>query len=318
MELAPVLRDVAAILSGSLPSSTRVTFDLPDEPILVVANPAQITQLLLNLAVNANDALEGEPGRISVRLRHQPPGWRGAEGDQIPAADRRGHEFSFGALDPAIGYASIRVSDNGKGMRPEVMSRIFEPFFTTKERGKGTGLGLSIVHGIVASHQGAYRVESRVNGGTTITIHLPAEAGAAMIGDEAGVVADSRGRERILVIDDEIDLTDVLSIGLERLGYEVGSVNNPNEALAIFAEEPDAWDVVITDQVMPDMKGTSLMPRLKALNPRVKIILTTGFSDGVSVEVAKLSGADGFLAKPSEVSRFAKLVRELLAAPPLE
>jgi len=168
-----------------------------------------------------------------------------------------------------------------------------------------------VVQGLVVSYRGAGSVTTKAGVGSTFSVYLPlAEAEPAALERAADNV---RGRERILVVDDEMDLTDVITVGLERLGYEVVALNDPEELLAAFREDPAAWDVVISDQVMPTMKGLTLFERLKAIRPAIRFILCTGFSDAASEEMARAAGVDAFFLKPVSPEQLAATIRRLFA-----
>jgi CheY-like chemotaxis protein len=268
----------------------------------VLGNAEQISQVVSNLCINARDAMGDRGGDIDVTLSVISPG-----------APDYGWTLLLGSLDPSRRYARIQVCDAGTGMPPELLPRIFEPFFTTKERGRGTGLGLAIVHGIVVSHEGACAVDSAAGRGTTFSVYLPisVESAASMSAPKSDATA--RGGERILVVDDEVDITDMLAIGLERLGYEVAAVNSSLEALEVFAEDPSAWDVVITDHLMPDLHGFDLAQRIKAIRADATVIVCTGLDDGVVAAAAHKAGI-GFLPKPASAATIASYIRALRAA----
>jgi len=309
-DLARLLEDTADLLRGSLPSSTAFALDPGPGGLVARVNTGQIGQVLLNLCLNANDALRGEPGRIAIVLDRVAPG-------AVEPTPADGHSVLIGTLDPGRAYARITVSDTGSGMPPEVLRRVFDPFFTTKERGRGTGLGLAVVHGIVTASDGACLVTSRPGAGTTFRIHLPLVAGAQAREARAAARQELRGRERVLVIDDEPDMADMLTIGLDRLGYDTAACTDPREALAAFEADPKAWDVVLCDQVMPHIKGLTLLARLRALNPEVRLVLCTGFSDGTTEDGARRHGVDAFFLKPVTVERLAATIRELRDRPPV-
>jgi two-component system cell cycle sensor histidine kinase/response regulator CckA len=164
---------------------------------------------------------------------------------------------------------------------------------------------------IITSYEGGCSVDSVVGQGTRFSVFLPlADQEVAVPSDRPDRI-DLRGKERVLVVDDEVDITDVLSIGLERLGYEVAAVNDPAEALAVFCEAPAAWDAVVTDQLMPGMQGLVLAEKLKSLRPNLIVILCTGLDDGMVDRAAKATGADAFFAKPVEPEQIAATIRDL-------
>ncbi|HXZ00721.1 MAG TPA: ATP-binding protein [Stellaceae bacterium] len=301
IDLRAALRDSLDLLAGSLPATTQLAADAGELPLMVEANETQLGQIIVNLCLNAHDAMAGRPGRIGVSLSRIRPG----------DADYR-RTLLVGLLDPARAYARLDVADGGGGIPAENLPRIFEPFFTTKERGRGTGLGLAVVHGVVTTYEGACAVESNPDRGTRFSIYLPlAEARKGKTsGEQRG--ADLRGRERVLVIDDEVDITDMLSIGLERLGYEVAALNDPAEALNAVKAAPAAWDAIVTDHLMPGMQGLSLAQELKTLRSDLIVILCTGLDDGVVGQAAKARGVDAFFAKPVEPAHIAAAIRDLV------
>jgi PAS domain S-box-containing protein len=322
-DVTTILRDVGKLLKGAIPSSTRISLDLPKEPLMALVNVGKLGQAVLNVCVNANEALAGETGSVTLSAVRLRPGldelrWFGTEtkGSEHPRLSEEGglSRVVCGLLDPDRDYVQITVSDTGPGMTPTVMAHLFEPFFTTKERSRGTGLGLAVMHGTVVSMGGAYRLESRMAAGTECAIYVPiAEDGLAQsAGRGAGA---AQGRERILAVDDEQDILDVLAIGLGRLGYAVTTVNDPVKALDMFCAHPDHWDLVISDQVMPGLKGLTMIGLMKEIRPSVPAILCTGFSDGATEEVALAAGAAAYFAKPVPADRIASRIRQVLEKP---
>src|SRR5215471_18158873 len=176
----------------------------------------------------------------------------GLNGAGLDAGD---NQTIVGGLRSGESYARITVADNGVGMSPDTLRQMFDPFFTTKERGRGTGLGLAVVRNIVVSYEGALIVTSRPGVGSVFDLYLPICGESSKSMAPRIQVADLHGSERVLVVDDEVAVTDMLTIGLDRLGYEVVGLNDPEEAAGTFKEDPTAWDVVISDQVMPGTKG---------------------------------------------------------------
>lgn len=205
----------------------------------------------------------------------------------------------------------LAVSDTGTGIAPEVLPKIFNPYFTTKTVDKGTGMGLAITHGIVADYGGAISVDSQVGHGTTFQVYLPVarqeQLPAAEDGGELPV-----GRRRILFVDDEELLAEMGGEMLARLGYNVTTRRSSLAALATFQERPTDFDLVITDQTMPDMTGLDLARRLLRIRPDIPIILCTGYSNLVDEKKAKSCGIKEFALKPLTRSMVAKLVRKVL------
>jgi PAS domain S-box-containing protein len=309
MDLRKLVRDSNELLRASLPSSTQLIIDTHRQPLPALVNRTQIHQILLNLCLNAHDSLGGEPGTVKVRLTRMKAGPRG------PATPRPRTGVAAavgGQLRSNHAYAELTITDDGAGMDADTIARMFDPFFTTKSPGRGTGLGLAVVHGIVSAYDGAYLVESELGRGSRFSIFLPlAETAAAPIvaPPDAGRI---RGREAVLVIDDERDLLEMLRIGLERLGYKVTGYADPLKALERFRCEPTRWDVVVTDEMMPGLKGSALIVKLREIHPQCPIVLCSGFSDGVTERQARQAGAAGFFLKPIEPARIAETIRSLL------
>jgi signal transduction histidine kinase len=314
-DLVPIVREAHDLLHASLPSSTELRLDCAPGTLVAEVNPTQISQVVVNLCVNASDALHGQPGRVTVATALIGPDHPDRQVFAEGAAKSDEGVVVSGRLDPDLSYARIVVSDTGSGMETEVLRRIFDPFFTTKRRGRGTGLGLAVVHGIVAEYGGACVVESQIGQGTGFKIYLPLVAGEtarAVIDGEGAAVS---GHERLLVVDDEPFLTEMLEIGLGRLGYAVTTANDPTEALKLFENDPASFDAVISDQIMPKLSGMALLSQLKRIRPDVPFILCTGFSDGATEETALAAGADAFFVKPVPTERLAEKIREVTLPP---
>ena len=187
----------------------------------------------------------------------------------------------------------LRVTDDGEGMTPEVMERIFEPFFTTRATGEGTGLGLAVVQGIVQDHGGQIFVRSAPGRGTTLDVELPAASGErAEVVPAPSEVPPGAG-ERLLVVDDEPVIARVVSEQLRRLGYHVTAVNDPEEALELLAEEPDEFDLLLTDLQMPRMDGVELAARAGQVRPELPVVLSTGNRWSVPQSTARAAGIRG-------------------------
>ncbi|QQP88277.1 response regulator [Skermanella sp. TT6] len=328
VNMIAVLDETVALLRATLPKSINLTCRVDAVSALVHANPTQMSQVLMNLCVNAADAIGTGPGELALEIDMPTldggcaEGLREAldlRGDLIPArmgpGERPGStRMWIGVLpinrDHPVRYVRLTVSDSGSGMPVEVMGRMLEPFFTTKGIGKGTGLGLAAVHGIVSAHRGAMMVESKPGDGTRFQVYLPTLEGAVV--EQAHWAASApRGSERILIVDDEDMVSSVIAQGLERLGYEVGCCISAEEALSVIREEPDAWDLVISDQMMPGMSGQDLAARLAQDCPRLPVILCSGYGDPVS-ELGLDPEVGQILIKPVEAGLLAETVRRML------
>ncbi|HUA53960.1 MAG TPA: PAS domain-containing protein [Candidatus Sulfotelmatobacter sp.] len=314
-DLRRVVTDVRELLTSSMPPSTRLDISTRNDPLVAEANAGEITQILLNLCINANDALAGRPGRISIELSDVRPGdpdHAAFHGDRADRGADGAARVTWGRLDPDLPYARICVADSGPGIDPELLTRVFEPFFTTKAPGRGTGLGLSVVHGTVLSYDGAGLAVSRPGGGTTFTIYLP------LIDAEPRRASSPQrlpnGSGDVLLVDDDRSLADALTIALQRRGYEVVTANDPSEAISIFAQRPHRWAVVVSDQTMPGMTGLTLHSRLKTIRPDLRFILCTGFSDGSVERAAHGANIDAVFIKPVPLEQLIACVQETVAA----
>ena len=315
LSLQAAIADATGLLKATAPASTEIEVDSDMPAAIVEADAAQISQVLVNLGVNAIDALDGAPGRIVFSARRQ----RGADAatglkQATPIAEQGEHlRVVAGTVDAATDYVVIRVQDTGTGMERDVMERIFEPFFTTKPVGKGTGLGLAVVHGIILNHRGAIAVTSRIGHGTTIDIWLP-EAGRQAIEHRAvsdGAVV-SNGARRILIVDDDVDFGDMLATTMERLGYEVAVATDPRDAIATIEEDAAAWDLVLTDQNMPGLPGLEVIARVKRRRPELPCILCTAYGQNVTEAVALQAGASAYVRKPVDIAALERTLRDLL------
>jgi PAS domain S-box-containing protein len=296
LSLKPIIRETAEFLRASIPSTIefRQQVDAKTDPI--IADPTQMQQILMNLCTNAAHAMEQTGGVLEVGLCNVTLG---------PADTRL-----YPELEPG-GYVRLTVTDTGHGIEPEVMKKIFEPYFTTKEVGKGTGLGLSVVHGIVQASGGSIKVYSEVGKGSTFQVLLPRAEGGST--DEAKAPqAPAGGKERILLVDDEMALADITRQMLDWLGYEVEIRTNAIEALEAFRNNPGKFDLVITDLTMPQVTGMKLARQMIQIRPDIPIILCTGFSDQIEERLAFSIGIKSFLFKPLVANELAEAVRKAL------
>jgi two-component system, cell cycle sensor histidine kinase and response regulator CckA len=209
-------------------------------------------------------------------------------------------------------YLELKVSDTGHGIDPAILSRIFDPFFTTKKKGEGTGMGLAVVYGIVKSYGGRVSVTSTVGKGTTFTVYFPVIHQQMILPQNDVREEISMGKERILLIDDQDYLLQIMKIMLTRLGYTVTAKQSSPDALALFMADPDAFDMIITDQTMPELTGAELTKKVLSIRPNLPIVLCTGFSDLVSREEAKLIGIREYIMKPVDIRDIAKIIRNVL------
>jgi two-component system cell cycle sensor histidine kinase/response regulator CckA len=266
---------------------------------MVTADPGQIEQVLMNLAVNARDAMPGG-GTLTVRTAN-------VEMTEVDSARHR-------SMTPGS-YVLLAVSDTGVGMDEETKTHIFEPFFTTKEVGKGTGLGLATVYGIVKQSGGFIWVESVLGKGTTFEIYLPLAAGPASKAEaEAKRAALRSGSETILVVEDEAGVRELASEFLKAHGYTVLDARDGIEALEVAARHEGTIHVILTDMIMPRMSGAELVKRLQAIRPDVKAAYMTGYAEyATSGSETSSNQREWVLQKPFSSTSLADMIREVLA-----
>ncbi|HEY1722860.1 MAG TPA: PAS domain S-box protein [Magnetospirillaceae bacterium] len=313
-DVVALTEETIKTLPALMPIEAKLSVRVEHKPLIARVNAAQIQQLLLNLAVNARDALGGKTGAITIDVgeisleSNDYRELRFHEGNGVHPKGA-GHEIVLGSLESAARYVRITVTDTGIGMGPEVLANAFEPFFTTKSRSSGTGLGLATVRNIVAATGGSCIMQSATNRGTTISVWLPlihAEPQSVSVPPPA--VARKEGQGRIIVVDDERDLADATAIGLRRLGYQAVAFNDPVEALRCFTDDPDQWRAVISDHRMPGMTGLQLLTSMKEIRPSIDFILCSGFTDGTIEHVAFEQGASHFFLKPVDLANLATAI----------
>jgi len=268
---------------------------------LVRADPGQVEQVLVNLVVNARDAMP-TGGKLTIETAN-------VELDATYAAKHTGVQ--------AGSYVMLAVTDNGTGMAPAIVDRMFDPFFTTKELGRGTGLGLSTVFGIVQQTGGTIWVYSEVGAGTTIKVYLPRCDGEVLPDMEIPYEAARRASETILLVEDEESVRLVTRTILERTGYRVLEAKSGGDALLICEQHTATIHLLLTDVVMPRMSGRTLAERLSLLRPTMKIVYMSGYTDDAIVRHGILESDVEFLQKPITPDALTTKLREVLAAPPL-
>jgi CheY-like chemotaxis protein len=260
-------------------------------------DPGQIEQVLMNLAINARDAMPNG-GRLSIRTRFQ---WLAQP-----------HQIQEIILAPGP-YAFVTVTDTGTGMPPEIVARVFEPFFTTKGPGKGTGLGLSTVYGIVRQSGGSIVVESRPGSGTEFGIYLPCvDAPLEKNHPEVDMPVSVNGSETVLVVDDEAGIRDLVRKALEAHGYRVLSAAHGAEALSIVGAYKAPIHLLITDIIMPGIGGRELATRLSEGRSGLPVLFLSGYPDASHLDTPILRCGQAFLRKPFTPATLTRKVRELL------
>jgi PAS domain S-box-containing protein len=302
LQIKHLVRDIIVLIEETFPKSIQLEQSIPSNLWPVTANPTQIHQVLLNLCVNARDAM---PNGGRLRLAMSNRRLDAAQAAAIPGA-RPGP------------FMVIEVSDNGSGIRPEVFAHIWEPFYTTKGEGKGTGLGLSTVRGIVENHQGFITLQTTVGAGTTFEVYLPATEAEAADNLEPGPAPAPRGNgELLLLVDDESANRDVTQATLARQGYRVLAAASGAEAVSVFIPRAEEISLLITDVHMPTIDGAALSHILRRFRPGLKILALSGLSQSPGTEAEKPEQfASDFLAKPFKPEVLLTKVHALLHPSP--
>ncbi|MCW8859453.1 MAG: ATP-binding protein [Deltaproteobacteria bacterium] len=296
IDLNLAVNENVKFLRSTIPTTVEILKTLHDDPIIINVDNTQLQQVLLNLCNNAVHAMNSK-GLLKISL-----GKLTLSAEQLPVS-----------LNMVPGcYAKLSVSDSGVGMDNETLKKIFDPFFTTKEVGTGSGLGLSLVHGIVRAHGGFITVDSKPGQGSTFDLFFPVSQEKKDRSNEKQIATLRAGEERVLFVDDEETLANIGSEMLEHLGYKVTSVTSSVKALQLFRAEPQAFDLVFTDQTMPEMSGMELAAELVKIRPDIPIILCSGYSAIVSEENLKEKGIRKFIKKPLSMELLAFAAREAL------
>jgi PAS domain S-box-containing protein len=296
IKLQPIAKEALKLLRSSIPTTIDFQQDIDPDCGVVVADPTQVHQIIMNLAANAYHAMEDTGGRLTVNLKQVR-----LESDQSVFSESTPGE-----------YALLTVSDTGTGIEKDILDKIFDPYFTTKEKDKGTGLGLSVVQGIVKSNNGGIRIYSEPGKGTEIHVYLPIMDRRV---DDVQIDRSEPirgGTERILLVDDEEAIVMMEQQMLERLGYQVTIRTGSLDALEAFKANPNSFDLVVTDMTMPNMTGLQLTGEIKKIRPDIPVILCTGFSHHVDDEKSQAMGIQGFVMKPVVMKEFAEAIRKAL------
>ena len=297
VQIKHIINELVNVLQETFPKSITVKFDIEPELSLISADPTQIHQVLMNMCVNARDAMP-TGGALTLTAKNI----------------RLDENYALMSLDAEAGnYVVVTVKDTGTGMSPEVVKRIFDPFFTTKEIGMGTGLGLSTALSIVKSHGGFVYVYSEVGKGTQFSINLPASANGEDGSEKLNVLPHPTGNdELILVVDDEENIREITRATLEKFGYRVLTATDGTEALAAYAEHRDRIALVLTDMMMPFMDGPATIRALRKLNPELKIIAASGLTINEQSADLQTLGINASLAKPYTAEKLLTMLADVL------
>ena len=297
MDLNRLIRDLVPMLAETFPRNVTFTLDLDEKLPSLLADSSQMQQIILNLCVNARDAMPSG-GNITLSTRRQ---------SAIGLRDQN--------VDPNRTYACLKVTDTGTGMTEAIRQRIFEPFFTTKQANQGTGLGLAVVYGVVVSHHGSISVESTVGVGSTFTVLLPLanEATTAPAAFKAGEFPG--GRESLLIVDDEISLRTLLASALTSKGYKAVTAASGLEAINLVGDRSREFDLALLDLNMPGATGVEVLKFIRACRPNLKVLVISGhMTKAVQNELAELGQRD-FVQKPYRLDEIGRHLRRLLDPP---
>ncbi len=295
--LSPIIKEVVKFMRASLPATIEIKQTISVASDLVLANPTQIHQVLMNLCTNAWHAMKNSGGVLSIALK-----------EVIMDEDNLVHHKS---LKPGH-HLELSVRDTGGGISREHIDKIFDPYFTTKIKGEGTGLGLAVVHGIIREYGGEISVYSESGKGTVFKIYLPLIESKTKSGEDFKEAIMPGKGETILFIDDEMMMVDLNRELLEALGYKVIAETNPARAIEIFKEDSDAFDLIITDKTMPHLTGFDVAREIKSIRPDIPVILCSGFQEKEDVGKLKALGISRLMIKPISKGVMAKVIRDVL------
>jgi PAS domain S-box-containing protein len=298
IQLKPIVKEALKLLRASIPATIEFKANMLSESS-IMADPTDVHRIIVNLCTNAAIAMKEHGGLLEVSLED-------VDLDLLFTAKHR--EAAPGR------FARLTVSDTGVGMSPEVRARIFEPFFTTRPHGEGSGMGLAVVHGIVARLGGTISVNSEPGKGSAFQLFFP------VLHEEAVCAPEHRelplpGTERILFVDDEVMVANIIFKALEKLGYKVTSKTSPLEAYEVFRADPQGFDIVITDMTMPAMTGDELIFKIRTIRPDIPAILCTGYSELITEEKARSLGIEEFYMKPFVIQKLTGIIRKLMDKP---
>jgi two-component system cell cycle sensor histidine kinase/response regulator CckA len=299
LNLNDVVYDTVKLLERVIDSKISLNLELANQIPLIQGDINQIEQIVMNLIVNARDAMP-KGGKIAIRT------------ESIAVAK------GMPGIPPYIhpgDYNMLTITDTGSGIPDDIVNKIFEPFFTTKEQGKGTGLGLSMVYGAVKEHQGYITVQSKLGVGTTFTVYLPVARTVPSEGGKGVSTPSVNGNETLLVVDDEEEILSSMQEALTRHGYRVVPVSDPSSAMDTFKKISGEIALVITDIVMPQVDGKELIQQIKLIKPEVKILAISGYTKYVANK-EEIKDISGFLQKPFETPHLLSVVRRILDTKP--
>ncbi len=298
LKATPIIKETIKLINASLPANIELQTTTKATNDMIQADPSSLHQILLNLCNNASQAMQNCGGKLGVKLINRKIDAPSA----TPSSD----------LKPGD-YLELSISDNGTGIRPEIIEKIFEPYFTTRTTGQGSGLGLATVHGIVKKLGGEIILESKLGCGSTFTVLLPIMDYHASITDSlTELLKLPTGCEELLLVDDEKGIVELHRQILEKLGYRISTCSDGNSAFKTIKHNLQKFDLILTDMTMPGISGIELVRKSLQLNPNLRFILGTGYNDTFNREEALALGIKEFYNKPLRTDSLAKLIRQVL------
>jgi PAS domain S-box-containing protein len=298
-DVAELVRDLIPLIQAGIPRKVEIVLDFEPGSATVEADPAQLRQVVMNLVINAAEAVGDTPGTVRVRVRSE----------YFEAADLRRRYYAADQVDSGE-FVVIEVSDTGCGMDEATQSRIFDPFFTTKFLGRGLGLAAAL--GIMRQHRGAIRVDSALGRGTTFEVVIPASVAKVSGNSRDASAADSAVPCAVLVIDDEEMVRNLVQAVLEKFGYRCMFAENGARGVELFSQWPDEFSIVLLDLTMPVMDGEEALGHILRLRPNAKVLILSGYDESEVMRKFGNSNIAGFLQKPFSAGRLAQKIREVL------
>ena len=285
----PIAKEVVKLLRSTLPANIKITEHIDESCGPVILDPVHLQQVLINLCTNGADAIGAEHGMLTIEIKMA---------EQLEGENTE--------------WVELSVTDTGQGMSPEVRDRIFEPYFSTKEKVYGTGMGLALVHSIVTRNGGQVDVFSEPSSGSTFRVLLPVAVRQTTMGTGGSSYEVKDGKGRIMLVDDEAQVVQVIGELLRSIGYQVSGWTSAPSALEHFQENPQGYDLLVTDLTMPHLTGVELSAEIKRIRPEFPVVLITGYSDRLTREFAMKSGIDEYCMKPVSLRDLSRVVGVLL------
>ena len=297
IHIQPLIKETLALIRASIPANIDIRTSITPTTAYIAASPAQIHQMLINLCTNASRAIGGQSGVININLEVV---------DITPTSTK---------IPPGLppgNYAKLTVSDTGSGITKEVLEHIFEPFFTTNSQGEGTGLGLSITHGIITDLNGIITVDSQPGHGSSFDVYMPTSQEQGTKPDASQPPHITGGNRRILIVEDETSLAEITARHLKKAGYKITIKANGNVALKSFKDTPNSFDLILTDQLMPQMSGTEMAGEILKIQPDIPIIIMTGTLNKSLLQKAQDIGVKKVIIKPISIGELCSAIDESL------